>query len=185
MEYHQPYQKWCSNNKTKTLFNKNKTQLFCLLTWILPNVFFLNNYRANVGQSVCKGLFFIYPYRKQYMSKVSERMMRTPPSTQEMTTTASRAAVNTHIKTFRCLRVHTWLLLLHCLVLCYSQSLQLKPAYPNAHLRDKTQRLNTRFVEYQLSLALNPHGGATYTSTCPKHTVIHSHPTPAHAKHTL
>lgn len=56
------------------------------------------------GLRLRSGLLFELRIRKQYMSKVSERMMRTPPSTQEMTTTASRA-----------------------------ESLQLKPAYPNAH----------------------------------------------------
>lgn len=47
---------------------------------------------------------FEHSLQQQYMSKARIRMSRTPPSTQEMITTASRA-----------------------------ESLQLNPAYPNGH----------------------------------------------------
>lgn len=49
-------------------------------------------------------------HQQQNMSKDRTRMRRIPPSTQEMTTTASRAAVNTHIETYLNLRkaAHNW-----------------------------------------------------------------------------
>lgn len=71
------------------------------------------------------------------MNKARIRIRRTPPRTQEMTTTASREAADTNIISYLDVR----LVLLRGLRRCYSQSLQLKPAYPNAHLKRHTATL--------------------------------------------
>lgn len=75
------------------------------------------------------------------MSKARIIIRRTPPRTHEMTTTASRDAVKTNMMSYSNVSRSAAVAgaqFLSWKIFCYSQSLQLKPAYPNAHLKENT-----------------------------------------------